>query len=139
MVTRTISDAEITTRYLFVVDQVFCCWFFSEDFESYVVIYLLEAMIDQQFSLIQEQHVINQTMEISDLMRRDDHQSIWVNDIVDNLSELALRRDIEPISRFIHDENWRLAGNSKCDICLLLLTEGDVLEFHGSVDLKLFE
>lgn len=133
MVTGTISDAEITARYPFVVDQVFCCRFFSEDFESYVVIYLLEAMVDEELSLIQQQYMINQTMQISDLMRRDDHQSIWVDNIVDDLSELTLRRDVEPISRFIHNQYRRLAGNSKCDKCLLLLTEGDVLEFHGSI------
>ena len=62
MVTGTMSDAEITARYPFVVDQVFCCRFFSEDFESYVVIYLLEAMVDEELSLIQQQYMINQTM-----------------------------------------------------------------------------
>jgi len=84
----------------------------------------------EQFVLGKHQHVVEQLLHVVHLMGRDDDEAVVIHVAGNDLAELALRRDVQSVGRFVHEEILGLRGQGEGHVRLLLLPHGEPAEVH---------
>ena len=84
----------------------------------------LYRLVQQDICPFDDDYMVQQAVDVLHLMGRYDDGLFVGHAGSDGFSELAFRRNVQSVGRFVHQKQGCIGGQGKTEVCLLLLSHG---------------